>query len=175
MAEQRMQPQDVPVRIYQSEHRLMVVAPLPGLEPDDISVTIDGTAVAIRGERRGSHQNDVELLSAEWKIGSYQRDVTLPMPVDGEHCNASYGNGVLVLALPKLAPDQTSTRVEFRLRMIEPARGEHVGHVGRDLRPETTERHEEKAREMARVGSASDQSSLVDEIYSGDLPPGYMP
>ena len=50
------QEQIVPVRVHQSGERLMAIMPLPGLEPPDISVTVRGEQVVVRGEYRGPHQ-----------------------------------------------------------------------------------------------------------------------
>ena len=97
------QEQIVPVRVYQSGERLMAIMPLPGLEPPDISVTVRGDEVVVRGEYRGPHQQDLDLLIAEWAIGPYHRELHLPQAVDGARTNATYGNGVLVLVMPRLA------------------------------------------------------------------------
>ncbi|HEX2325615.1 MAG TPA: Hsp20/alpha crystallin family protein, partial [Chloroflexota bacterium] len=69
------QEQIVPVRVYQSGERLMAIMPLPGLEPPDISVTVRGDEVVVRGEYRGPHQQDLDLLIAEWAIGPYHREL----------------------------------------------------------------------------------------------------
>jgi HSP20 family protein len=81
--------QTVPVRIYQSENQLMLAAPLPGLEPDDISVTIDGDKVVIKGHERGIGQHRRDVLVEEWRIGPYHREVSLPQNVDGTLTNAT--------------------------------------------------------------------------------------
>jgi HSP20 family protein len=118
----------VPVRVYQSENRIMVAAPLPGLEPEDILVTVEGNRVTIDGERRGVRQDERDLLITEWEIGPYHRDLELPESVDGRTANASYGNGVLVLMLPK--GGQSGGKTEIRLEAIEPTVGMRVGHSG---------------------------------------------
>ena len=45
--------QKVPVRVYTTADHVMISAPMPGLEPADISVEIGADRVAIRGEERG--------------------------------------------------------------------------------------------------------------------------
>jgi HSP20 family protein len=145
MAHQQPQTKTVPVRLYQIDDRIMVAAPMPGLEPEDISVTIAGARVTIRGEERGPGQHERDLLLAEWTIGPYYREVSLPQPVNGVLTNATYGNGVLVLVLPKLAHEQPETDVEFRLRAIgTPTHGERIGHSGSTISPTTTGKFLEK-------------------------------
>jgi HSP20 family protein len=151
--ERRPTVQTAPVRIYQSEGRVMVAAPLPGLEPQDITVTITGSKVTIQGQLRGPRQDERDLAVAEWNFGPYYREVTLPHPVDGARANATYGNGVLVLALPKVEPGAESSQAEFRLEVIEPTRGAHVGHTGRDKRGTTTAEHLQRQKEAARRAS----------------------
>jgi hypothetical protein len=93
----------------------MVMAPMPGLGPEDIVVRIDGRHVVIHGDARGPHQDDVNLSIAEWAVGPYHRELDLPEGVDGVVTNATYGNGVLVLSMPKLRAGHAGTAAEFRL------------------------------------------------------------
>lgn len=46
--------QKIPVRIYNRDQHIILAAPLPGLEAENISVTVAGNKVAIIGEERGS-------------------------------------------------------------------------------------------------------------------------
>jgi HSP20 family protein len=138
------QPQQIPVRIYQTDDRIMVAAPVPGLEPENIFVTVVGDRVTIRGEERGPGQHERDLLVAEWTVGPYYREVTLPQLVNGALSNATYGNGVLILALPKLAPEQPRTSVEFQLQAVAATHGERVGHSGSAIHPATTKEHRQQ-------------------------------
>ena len=151
------QQQNVPVRMYQTDSQIMIATPVPGLEPQNISVAIDGDQVSIRGEERGPHQHERDLLLAEWTVGPYFREVTLPQPVNGVLTNATYGNGVLVLSMPKLEPDQTAARAEFQLEAISATRGERVGHSGREMRGTTTAEHRQKMEaSVHRAGEDQD-------------------
>lgn len=133
--------QPIPVRIYQTENRVMLAAPMPGLEPEDILVRVDDRHVVIHGDERGPHQRDVVLDLAEWAVGPYHRELDLPAPVDSAETNATYGNGVLVLSMPKLGTGRAGTSAEFRLMTVARAYGERVGHAGRAAAPITTEQH----------------------------------
>jgi len=138
--------QEIPLRIYQTSELIMLVAPMPGLEPGDISVDIAGDRVRIHGEERGPRQHDRDLLLAEWTIGPYHREVTLPQPVDAALTNATYGNGVVVLSMPKAAEGRAPAGETIRLQVIEATRGERVGHTGHDIRPTTTAEHRQGMR-----------------------------
>jgi HSP20 family protein len=93
--------QYIPVKMYRSEDRLMIAAPMPGLQPEDIiaQVTEQGLLV-LQGELRGVLKDIKELLMDEWSVGGYYRELELPNYVDGTHANMNYGNGVLVITLP---------------------------------------------------------------------------
>jgi HSP20 family protein len=138
--------QTLPVRLYQSEERLMMAVPMPGLEAGDISVNISGDRVTIRGEERGPGQHQRDLILEEWTIGPYYCEVSLPQAVDGTLANATYGNGVLVLSMPKAKTGQAQTDANFQLEPIESTRGERVGHSGQDIHRKTTAEHAKKHR-----------------------------
>jgi len=131
--------QTVPIQLHQADDRLVLAAPMPGLEPQDIAVVISGDRVTMRGEYRGSRQEQPELLASEWTIGPYYRDVTLPHAVNGVLTNATYGNGVLVLSMPTLQPGQQAGDSAFRLEALTGAKGQHVGHTGSSIQPTMTQ------------------------------------
>jgi HSP20 family protein len=133
----------LPLRIYRSENQFALAAPMAGLEPGDITVTIEGKRVTIQANERGPHQHDLDLLKAEWSIGPYHRKILLPDNVDGSLANATYGNGVLVITVPKAKTGEAS-RAAFTLEAIQPTRGERIGHMGHDIRPTTTRQHRDR-------------------------------
>ena len=96
--------QTVPVQLHQAQGLLVLAAPMPELEPQDISVSIHNDRVTIRGDYRGSRHGRPETVISEWTMGPYYRDISLPQTVSGGLTNATYGNGVLVLAMPTLEP-----------------------------------------------------------------------
>jgi HSP20 family protein len=164
------QQQTVRVRVYQGRGRIMVAAPLPGLEPADIAVTVSGDRLTIRGALRGPHQDERDLTAAEWASGPYHREVHLPHPVQSALTNATYGNGVLVLVLPKRAPGTPDTAAEIHLEVTGTTRGQRVGHSGHDLHRTTTQAHRrqmDQATRQARApgGSPSHAGGLVGPVY----------
>ena len=130
----------LPIRVYEAGQKVMIAAPMPGLAPQDISVTVDGERVSIRGAERGPHQHGVHLVEAEWTVGPYVRDVHLPGPVTAALTNVTYGNGVLVVAMPRTQSEESGA-AEIRLETIAPARGQRVGHFGRVPKRTTTAEH----------------------------------
>jgi len=134
--------------MHQTSDLLVLAAPMPGLEPDDITVATNGDRNIVCGEYRGSRHAQPEALLSEWTIGPYYREVTLPQLVHGELTNATYGNDVLVLSIPKLAPGAQEGDTEFRLQALTDTRGQRVGHTGAYIEPTTTQaRHQRRAQE----------------------------
>lgn len=120
--------QHIPVKMYRSEDRLTIVAPMPGLEPENIhvDVTADGHLI-LDGQVRGLLKGAKELLVDEWTVGDYHRDIALPNAVDGEAANVTYGNGVLTVDMPL---SQQTRAAHLVMEKVGPDHGERVGNFG---------------------------------------------
>lgn len=121
-------PTAVPVNIYENERELMVVAPMPGVAPEDISVDVSpNDSLTLRAAMHGEGQERIDYLLREWSYGPYERTVQLPRSVDASRANLAFGNGVLTVTLPK------AQRTMVASLAVEPsghARGVTVGHSG---------------------------------------------
>jgi HSP20 family protein len=112
------------VNLYRTDELVTAAALVPGLEADDfrIEVTAAGDLV-LCGALRGALKDVKETLIEEWTAGPYERQIRLPAPVDGEAAIVTYGNGVLVVALPVA----TRTRpARLTLQQTATARGERL-------------------------------------------------
>jgi len=126
--QENVQQQRIPVKVYRSAGRITVAAPMPGLEPEDISVEVTGdNKLVLAGELRGALKGMKDLLLDEWSVGAYRRELDLPSPVNGEDANVTYGNGVLVVALPVA---ERTRPAKLSLAEIAPDRGAHFGNAG---------------------------------------------
>jgi HSP20 family protein len=136
MAEQ-VELQSIPVKVYSTSDRLMVAAPLAGLEPEDITVVVtnDGRLI-LDGRLRGILKDVKEILVNEWSVGGYHRELDLPRSVDGNRANVTYENGVLVVMLP--ISEQTHA-AHLTLTTVGRARGQRVGSTGSAMQPTTIE------------------------------------
>jgi HSP20 family protein len=119
----------IPVNIFENDHELMVVAPMPGIAAEDISVDVhnDGR-LTLRARMHGEGQERIEYLLREWSYGPFERVVLLPRAVDASRANLSFGNGVLAITFPKASVTAPA------LLAVAPsghARGTTVGHAGR--------------------------------------------
>jgi HSP20 family protein len=127
MHEQTKQ-QQIPVKVYRTDDRLMIAAPMAGLEPENllVEVTDDGRLI-LHGDQRALLKEIKELLIDEWSVGAYHRELALPVPVNAVCANVTYGNGVLMVALP--ISEQTSP-ARLTLERVTPTHGERQGNAG---------------------------------------------
>ncbi len=93
--------QRIPVNVYETPKEVVVVAPMPGVESDDIDIEVMGRSLTLRARLRGRDQFDRQYAIHEWTYGPYERTVELPEDVDAAKAKATHGNGVLAVALPK--------------------------------------------------------------------------
>src|SRR5262245_61661926 len=93
---------------------VVVRADLPGLDRKDITVSVDGGILMLRGERREEREGkeDDYYASERW-TGSFARSITLPPGVDAERIRATFRNGVLEIHLPK-AKDALAKKIEIQ-------------------------------------------------------------
>ena len=92
----------VPINLFENDRELVVVTPMPGVAPEDISVDVtDDGRLVVRARMHGEGQERRHYLVREWSYGPFQRSIQLPVPVDGARANLTYGNGVLTISLPK--------------------------------------------------------------------------
>lgn len=128
--QEQVKQQHIPVNMYGTKDRLMVMTPMPGLEPENITieVTSDGRLI-VQGALRGmlKESDGKQRFLDEWNIGAYTREVTLPVAVDAPFANASYGNGVLALTFPL---SERTAPARLTLERVAPSRGQHKGNAG---------------------------------------------
>lgn len=83
---------------------VMVRAEVPGLEPDDIDIHVEGNMLTIKGEKREEKREEKEnFFCMERNFGSFIRRVELPGNCDSNKAEARLEKGILTLKLPKVA------------------------------------------------------------------------
>lgn len=92
------------VDVEETNEAVTVRAEIPGMNKEDIKVTVSDDVVLLSGERRHeSDQKDKTYHRIERVYGKFQRTIGLPADVEGDKARASYKAGVLELVLPKSA------------------------------------------------------------------------
>ena len=90
------------VDMYETNDDLVLNFELPGVREKDISLSITGDVLTVKGERQFDQQlNDDNYVHAERAYGKFERSIRLPMPMQAERVRATYRDGVLEVSLPK--------------------------------------------------------------------------
>jgi len=81
--------------------KLIVRADLPGIDPKEVEVTLNGDHLTIRGRReRSREETGRDYTHREIYYGSFERAIQLPEGVKADDIKASYQQGVLELTIP---------------------------------------------------------------------------
>lgn len=88
--------------VHENEDGYIVETDLPGINIDDINITLHENTLTISAEinREETQDSDRRLLS-ERRYGRFQRSIRLGNTIDADNVDATYENGVLTLMLPK--------------------------------------------------------------------------
>lgn len=91
-----------PMDITETEDKVRVMADLPGINPEELDISISDNILTVRGEKKEEREEQGEYpYSAERRYGSFSRSIDLPCSVDPNQVNANYHNGVLKIEMQK--------------------------------------------------------------------------
>ena len=91
------------VDVSETGEEIVVRAELPGLSKDDVELNLQDNVLTLKGEKKQENKEEKEdYHRVERSYGSFSRSFTLPAGVDPENVQASFKDGVLVIALPKV-------------------------------------------------------------------------
>lgn len=93
------------VDIYESGESLYLVADMPGVDENTVSITLEKDLLTI--EAQVNEKDSGQLTYGEYGIGDYYRTFNLSDEIDREKIEASTKNGVLQITLPKAEPHKT--------------------------------------------------------------------
>ncbi len=92
---------DLSIDLFEQDHALAAKMTVPGVDPEEIEVSLDGDMLTISGVRAEEADIDgKEYYSKEIRRGSFYRAIRLPKAVDIERATAQYREGMLTVALP---------------------------------------------------------------------------
>lgn len=108
---QRGRGQFVPaVDISEDDDHYNVTVELPGMKKEDVTVESQDNVLTIRGEKRSEREEKKEQNRwVERTYGSFSRSFTLPANAAGDRISASFKDGVLTIAVPKLEEKKPQT------------------------------------------------------------------
>ncbi len=93
------------VDVTEHDDRVVVELEVPGLNREDIDVTVEDNRLLVTGTKRfESEREEGSLRITERAFGSFQRVIPMPEKVTAEGAQAKYKRGVLTLTVPKTMP-----------------------------------------------------------------------
>ena len=99
------------IDLSESEKELKVSAELPGLEENDLQVSLAHNMLTISGEKKEEKEDKGQnYYHLERSYGSFQRTIPLPCEVEDDKVEATFKKGVLTITLPKTAAAQKQTK-----------------------------------------------------------------
>jgi HSP20 family protein len=91
-----------PINITQDDDNFYLRAEVPGIKPNELSISAVRNRVSLAGKREIQQEHErVSYHRKERAEGTFNRTVTLPTEVNAERVDARYVDGILTLTLPK--------------------------------------------------------------------------
>jgi HSP20 family protein len=96
-----------PMDMYETKDAVVVEAPLAGINPADVEVTVENGVLTVQGQSQKEHEvDDKNYYRKEIRSGSFFRQVSLPVSVKEDEVNAEFEDGVLKIMCPKMEQTQ---------------------------------------------------------------------
>ncbi len=90
------------VNIRETDDDISLVFELPGVDQNDVKVTIENNVLTVAGERKAVESDEkVTYTRNEIASGEFSRSFTLPRTVDTDSVKADYKNGLLTVAMAR--------------------------------------------------------------------------
>ena len=104
------------VDVAEENDAYVVKMELPGVNKDDVKITLESNILTIQGEKK--IENEVKHKNyhrTERSYGSFQRSFTLPVTVKNDRIDATYKDGILTVSLPK-AEEAKPKQIEVEVK-----------------------------------------------------------
>jgi HSP20 family protein len=102
--------------VYETHDAVVVEAAIPGMKPEDISISATGDTLTISGETQKEQTDEKrEYHQKEISYGRFSQSVTLPASVEADKAEAHFEHGMLKVILPKkedVKPKQIQVKVK---------------------------------------------------------------
>jgi HSP20 family protein len=93
-------PRTMTMEAWRRGDEFFVQIDLPGIDKDDVDLTVEHNVVSIRAQRRPAHEEGDEVIVDERPHGTFTRQLFLGDNLDADKLSADYDRGVLILTIP---------------------------------------------------------------------------
>jgi len=102
------------IDISETDDQFQVAVELPGMERDDIEVSLENNILSVSGERKFEEkENGKKYHKVENHYGAFTRSVQLPDNVDSDSVDARYEDGILHINVDK-SEDKVRKKIEIQ-------------------------------------------------------------
>jgi HSP20 family protein len=102
----------LPLDLFETDESFVIRAFVPGVSPENLEITVQGTTLSIRAQQPVEQQEGVRYILRERLGNTWFRSLELPGTFDADHVEAKLENGVLYLNLPK-TPESKPHRISI--------------------------------------------------------------
>ncbi len=98
---------------FETAGEIVLLIELAGMKADEIEVSVQGSLLIVRGDRREPHQGarrSYHRMEIAW--GPFERTFELPAAVDADAIKAICGDGILEITIPKTGTAERSVRIK---------------------------------------------------------------
>lgn len=108
----------MPLDVYDEEHHFVIKASVPGIKPEELSVSVEDGVLSLRGEHRAEKVSEnAKLYRREVSYGTFARSIRLPENVDIEKVDAVHENGIITVRIPKIEEPKPKA-IEIPVRRV---------------------------------------------------------
>ena len=104
------------VDMIDKKNEIVVKAEVPGVDKDDINISLTDNTLTIKGStKKEKEEKDEDYYYSEISYGSFARTLTLPEKVQADKVKASFKNGILEIHLPK-SPESKAKDIKVEVK-----------------------------------------------------------
>ena len=119
-------PRSMPMEAYRRGDQFFIHLDLPGVNPEEVQLTVERNVVSVRAERRSLWQEGDEVLVDETPQGTFGRQLFLGDNLDAGRLEASFDQGILTLTVP-VAEQAKPRRIQVSSQSRGPQQVEAAG------------------------------------------------
>lgn len=95
------------VNVYEYDDKIGIVAEIPGLDKNQLSVEVQDGVLTISGDKHSAFEDlGAKVLRRELKQSSFKRSFELGELLDGDKISANFKDGILSVSIPKIEPEK---------------------------------------------------------------------
>ena len=95
------------VNVYEYDDKVGIVAEIPGLDKKQLNVDVEDGVLTISGDKHSTFDDDgATVIRRELKQSSFKRSIELGELLDGDNISATFKDGILTVAIPKVEPEK---------------------------------------------------------------------